>query len=59
MDLGFVKLNFVDQHDSTCIANRYYMVVSGIFRLMGSEDISSTIGRLWKIWTLRYYKQDS
>ena len=36
MDLGFVKLKFVDQFDSTCVASGYYMVDFGIFRLMGS-----------------------
>ena len=36
MDLGFVKLKFVDQYNTTCVASGYYMVVFGIFRLMGS-----------------------
>ena len=29
MDLGFVKLKFVEQYDSTCVASGYYMVVFG------------------------------
>ena len=36
VDLGFVMLKFVEQSDSTCVANGYYMVFFGIFRLMGS-----------------------
>ena len=36
VDLSFVRLKFVEQYDSTCVANGYYIVVFGIFRLMGS-----------------------
>ena len=36
VDLGFVKLKFVEQYHSTCVANGYYMAFFGVFRLMGS-----------------------
>ena len=36
MDLGFVKLKFVEQYDSTCVSSGYYMGFFGIVRLMGS-----------------------
>ena len=40
MDLGIVKLKFVEQYDSTCtcVASGYYIAFSCIFRLMGSVN---------------------
>ena len=36
VDLGFLKLKYVEQYEGTCVASGYYMVFFGIFRLMGS-----------------------